>query len=696
MTRSVTLSASISDTVTTARVPAAVRSRLNVSDGGTVTLDWGVGDGVVTVVQGDDSVRTGRIVLPPDTAKQLGLSGGESVTVTAANTATAATVTVAPVPRLAIRSGEQLVRDSLLDRPISTGNTVSISLFDGALDVPLRIISTEPPGPVTMTASTDIVIEDGPAPLQGIDTETPVASTAVGGYTSTINSLRTAVENLVSYRSESRDASDRRAGIVLSGPHGVGKTHLLRHVAWQTSTCVSRVGPQELIDGGMNSVADTLRSAGTTAQESSQGIVHLDKLDTVVSETNEATVATVRDWVDQIQTATGVAIVAEVTDQSALPTELTGGWRLSKAVTVPEPTQGDRAEILRTLATGTDVTDAVDLSASGRRAFGYVAADLVNLWLTAVEHAAAKTDGSLTVGRADMQAALTSTEPAGLDGVSHQIPDVDFDDIGGLSGPKRALRRTVEWPLTEPELFEAVHVDAPTGLLLYGPPGTGKTMLARAVASMSDANFIPVDGPEVMDRYVGESERAVRRLFDRARANAPTIIFFDEIDAIGATRSSDETSQAAERVVSQLLTELDGIKGMNGVTVIGATNRPDLLDDALLRPGRFDRTVGIGMPDVQAREEIFRVHTAKHAIGDAHRRELAERTDGYTGSDIVAIVREAGLLAVEEAIEASPRRSVDGVTIQVSPDHFERALEQVDPSLAPAARRRYESLDRFE
>ena len=698
MTHSVTLSVSISDTVTAAHVPAAVQSKLAVSDGETIALDHGVGDGAVAVVQGDESVQTGQIVLSPDTASQLGLSGGESVTVTAADKAKATAVTVAPVPRLAIRSGEQLVRDSLLGRPISIGNTTSISLFDGALDVPLRVVSTTPSGPVVMGERTDVVIEDGPAPLQGADTETPLPSTAVGGYTSTIDSLRTTIENLVSYQSETRDASDRRAGIVLSGPHGVGKTHLLRHAAWLTNTSISRIGPQELIDGGVDSVADTLRSAGTTAQESGQGIVHLDQLDTVISETDAATAATLRDWVDQLHSITGVAVVAEVTDESTLPMDLTSGQRLSKTVTVPEPTQADRTEILETLARGTDVDDAVDLSAIGQRAFGYVAADLVTLWLTAVEHAATSTDGSesVTVTRADVHAALESTEPAGMGGVSHQIPDVSFGDVGGLDEAKRALRRTVEWPLTKPELFEAVDIDPSTGVLLYGPPGTGKTLLARAVASTSDANFIPVDGPEIMNRYVGESERAVRQLFDRARANAPTVMFFDEIDAIGTTRSSDETSQAAERVVSQLLTELDGVEGTDDVIVIGATNRPDLLDDALLRPGRFDRTVSIGMPDVQAREEIFRIHTASHAIDDVHRRELAERTDGYTGSDIAAVAREAGLLAVEEAMEASPSGSVDRAEIQVTPDYFGRALKQVEPSLTPAARRRHESLDRFE
>ena len=696
MTEPVTLSVSVSDAVSDARVPVAVRSRLALEDGDTVTVTRGIGDSVTTVVTGDESVQTGHIVLPSGIASRLGVSGGESVTVAVADTAAASAVTVAPVPRLTIHGGEQLVRDSVADEAVSVGDTVSISLFDGALDVPIRVVSVSPTGSVVITDSTEVVIEDGPAPLQGVETMTTLPPTAVGGYESTVGSLRTAVADLVSHQSTTRGESTRRAGVVLTGPHGVGKTHLLRHVAWLTNTSISRVGPQKLIEGGVDSAVDALHSAGTAVQESGQGIVHLDRLDTVVSETDGATAAALRDWVEQLRSATGVAVVAEVTDESVLPVGLTCGGLLSRVITVPEPSQADRTDILRTLA-GTDLGETADCSAIGRRAFGYVAADLVDLWLTAVEHASAETgrSGSTAVTQADLVAALESTEPAGMDGVTHQIPDVTFDDIGGLDEAKRELRRTVEWPLTRPELFDALNIDAPAGLLLYGPPGTGKTLLARAVASTSDANFIPVNGPEVMDRYVGESERAVRRLFDRARANAPTVVFFDELDAIGASRTSGETAQAAERVVSQLLTELDGIGGRDEVIVIGATNRPERLDDALLRPGRFDRTVSVGMPDVRAREEIFRVHTAPYALGEAYQRELAERTDGYTGSDIAAVVREAGLLAIEEAIEASSKQPVDRSEIRLSADHFERALERVKPALTPTARQRYESLDGF-
>lgn len=697
MSASVTLSVSISDTVSDARVPVPVQRRLGLTDGDAVVITRGANNDVTATIRGDDSVQAEHIVLPSSVGSQLGVAGGESVTVTAGDTAVASVVTVAPVPRLAIHGGEQLIRTSVADDPVTVGDSKSISLFDGALEVPFRIVSAEPPGPVVVTDSTDILIEDGPAPLEGVETAPAVPSAAVGGYESTVSSLRAAIATLMRDESMDHAGSTQRAGLILAGPHGVGKTHLLRHVAWLTNTNISRVGPQALIEGGVDSATDALHSAATAVQGSGQGIVHLDKLDTVVSETGEATVAALRDWIEQFRSVTGVTVVAEVTDESVLPVPLTAGGLLSKVVAVPEPGQADRADILGTLASEADTGGAVDFAAIGERAFGYVAADLVDLWLTAFERNAAGTGSSdaVTVTQTDLTAALEATEPAGMDGVAEQIPNVSFDDIGGLTEAKRELRRSVEWPLTSPELFDALSVAAPSGLLLYGPPGTGKTLLARAVASTSDANFIPVDGPEIMDRYVGESERAVRRLFDRARANAPTIVFFDEVDAIGSRRTADETSQAGERVVSQLLTELDGIKGGSGVIAIGATNRPKRLDDALLRPGRFEQAVHVGMPDLQAREEIFSVHTASYALGAAYRRELAEQTEGFTGSDIAAVVREAGLLAIEEAMESSANGSVNRSDVRLSVKHFQQAIERVEPSLSPATRQRYESLDGF-
>jgi len=239
------------------------------------------------------------------------------------------------------------------------------------------------------------------------------------------------------------------------------------------------------------------------------------------------------------------------------------------------------------------------------------------------------------------------------------VPSTSFEDIGGLAAPKRELTRAVEWPLQYPEALSRLGVDAPAGVLLYGPPGTGKTMLARAVASTTDANFLTVDGPELLNKYVGESERRVRQLFTRARDSAPAVVFFDEVDALGSARAGDGDSSATERVVSQLLTELDGLHPREQVTVIGATNRPDRIDDALTRPGRFDRVVEVPLPDPEARQEIIRIHTRDRPTEPLDIDEIATKTEGYSGSDISAVLQEASLLALEEHLGAAESEIID-------------------------------------
>jgi transitional endoplasmic reticulum ATPase len=287
----------------------------------------------------------------------------------------------------------------------------------------------------------------------------------------------------------------------------------------------------------------------------------------------------------------------------------------------------------------------------------------------------------------DFRTALEEVEPSAMRDAAVEVPDVTWDDVGGLAAAKRELVRSVEWPLTHPELFAGAGISPPQGILLYGPPGTGKTLLARAVANATDANFISVKGPELLNKYVGESERAVREVFERARQNAPAVVFFDEIDAVSPERSDDD-SGAPERVVSQLLTELDGIEGLESVTVIGATNRPDRIDAALLRPGRLERIVEVPLPDESARESIFRVHTRSMPLRGIDPVDLAARTEGYSGSDIEAVVREAGMLAVEDALGRDG--AADGIV--VTADHFDRALAASEPSITPEQRDYYRDL----
>jgi transitional endoplasmic reticulum ATPase len=697
MTGSVELPVAVSETDGESVLPSAVADRLGLGNGDAVTLQFGVDREVVTAVRAE-SGGTERVVIPPAVADRLDVESGQRVRVVVADPAVADSLRLAPVPRLSVRGGETLLREAIGDRPVTTGGTVPVSLFDGSLDVPFEVLSTEPTGPVRVGERTEVRIEDGPAPVGRDETTTPLPASAVGGYDQVVDALETALRAVLAGSGDTTEAGARRAGILLAGPHGVGKTHLLRHAVWSTGASLHRVSPQRLLSADGAAATEYLSSVATAARGSERGVVYLDRLDAVVEAVPPATTAAVREWVDQVRTATGLAVVAEVTDPAAVPTDLRQGARLSRTLTVPEPDRSDRAAILSTLAAG--ATDA-DVSSVGRRAFGYVAADLVALWLTAVELAVERSDTDRpTVSAAQLERALERTEPSGLDGTTTEVPTTTFDDVGGLDGPKRELTRAVEWPLRNPELFEELAIEPPSGVLLYGPPGTGKTMLARAVASTSDANFTAVDGPELMDRYVGESERAVRRVFERARSNAPTVLFFDEIDALGSARTEREGSGAANRVVSQLLTELDGVERRGRVTVLAATNEPRRLDDALLRPGRFDRVVEVPMPDAAARAEIFRIHLrGRTASGfDVDVRTLAERTDGYTGSDIAAVVREAGLFAIETRVtRAEGHDSVgDDKELRIGRQHLKRALESVGPSLSSEARARYESFERFD
>ncbi|HRR54715.1 MAG TPA: AAA family ATPase, partial [Candidatus Methanomethylicus sp.] len=291
---------------------------------------------------------------------------------------------------------------------------------------------------------------------------------------------------------------------------------------------------------------------------------------------------------------------------------------------------------------------------------------------------------SLKVSKNDFMEALKEITPSALREVYVEVPEVHWDDIGGLDAVKRQLKEMVEWPMKQPELFEQMGIAPPRGILLYGPPGTGKTLLAKAVATESSANFISVKGPEVLSKWVGESEKAVREIFKKARQTAPCIIFFDEIDSIAPQRGNGSSdSGVTERMVNQLLSEMDGMVSLKNVVVIAATNRPDIVDAALLRPGRFDRNVYIPLPDKAAREEIFKVHSGKMPLAkDIDFSLLAEKTEGYTGADIEAVCREAALVALREEMRKK----------DVTMKHFESALKSITMSVSAADMRQYDKM----
>jgi transitional endoplasmic reticulum ATPase len=416
---------------------------------------------------------------------------------------------------------------------------------------------------------------------------------------------------------------------------------------------------------------------------------------------------------DGLEERGDVIVIGATNRIDAIDPALRRGGRFDREIEIGVPDRGGRKEILQVHTRNMPLADSVDLDQYADSTHGFVGADLESLSkegaMNALRRIRPEIDleadeidaeilDALQVTDNDFKEAMKGIEPSALREVFVEVPDVTWEDVGGLDDTKERLRETIQWPLDYPEVFEAMDMDAAKGVLMYGPPGTGKTLLAKAVANESESNFISVKGPELLDKYVGESEKGVRDIFKKARQNAPTVIFFDEIDAIATERGRNSgDSGVSERVVSQLLTELDGLESLEDVVVIATTNRPDLIDAALLRPGRLDRHVHVPVPDEEARRKIFDVHTRdKPLADDVDLDRLARRTEGYVGADIEALTREASMNASREFIQSVTPEEIEGGVgnVRVTMEHFEDALDEVGPSVTEETRERYDEIEK--
>lgn len=502
-------------------------------------------------------------------------------------------------------------------------------------------------------------------------------------------------------------------GVLLHGPPGTGKTLLAKAVASETNSHFILINGPEIISKFYGESEQNLRNKFEDAEKNAPSIIFFDEIDAIATKREETkgdvekrVVAQLLGLMDGLKSRGKVIVIAATNIPNTLDPALRRPGRFDREIELGVPDKNGRLEILKIHTRNMPLAKNVDLKSIADITHGFVGADLNSLAKEAamivlrrilpklkVEGAEEgqpipkETLEKLQVMQKDFIEALKSVRPSAMREVLVETPDVTWEDIGGLEEIKGKLQEAVEWPLKKPEVFERMGIRPPKGILLYGPPGTGKTLLAKAVAKESEANFILINGPSLLSKWVGESEKAVREIFRKARQTAPTILFFDEIDSLVSRRGiRDGDAGSADRVVAQMLTEIDGLESLNDVVIIGATNRPDILDPALLRQGRFDRIIYVTVPDQSARKKIFSIYLNAMPISSNVKAEaLAELTEGYVGSDIEGVCREAAMIALREDIKSK----------EVKMENFKKALEIVKPSVTKDIEEAYRNMEDY-
>ena len=496
----------------------------------------------------------------------------------------------------------------------------------------------------------------------------------IGGLEEEIQKIREMIELPIRHPELfNRIGIDPPKGVLLHGPPGTGKTLLARAVAYETEAHFITISGPEIMSKFYGQSEQNLRKIFDEAKDKAPSIIFIDELDSIAPKRGEVTgeverrvVAQLLSLMDGLEGRGEIIVIGATNRVNDIDPALRRPGRFDREIEIGVPDTDGRYEILLIHTRGIPIKESVDLRAIAERTHGFVGADVEALAKEAAMLAIRKILPKINLDKPipmeilndleitmdDFLDALTSIEPSALREVLIQQPTETWDDVGGLEDAKQQLREVIEWPLRYPELYRHLHSKPPSGILLYGPPGTGKTLLAKALAHESEINFISVKGPEFLSKWVGESEKAVRETFRKARSAAPCIIFFDEIDAIAGVRGRFAGSEVTEQVVSQLLTEMDGLEDLRDVVLLAATNRVDMLDPALLRSGRFGRHIEIPMPDLESRKEIFKIHLKNKPLAkDVSLDQMAELLDGYTGADIQAISEEATLLTIRNAIE---------------------------------------------
>ena len=703
------------------RMDEAAMSELGVKQGDVVEIAGSKASGAIALRNHPEDKGLNIIRIDGLLRRNAGASIGEKATLRKAELQEAKRVTLAPAEaQMQIMASGEALKRSLLGRPLSKGDVVTTtgpgsemlsqffgSQFFGLGEVKFVVANTNPRGIVLVTDMTDVQVSQTAMKVEEAARAPAVTYEDVGGLRDEIQRVREMVELPLRHPELfDRLGIDPPKGVLLHGPPGTGKTMIAKAVSAESeANFISLAGP-EIMSKFYGESEANLRDVFKEAEQNAPSIIFIDEIDAIAPKREEVTgeverrvVSQLLALMDGLQSRGKVIVIAATNRPNALDPALRRPGRFDREIVIGVPSRDGRKEILQIHTRGMPLEKDVDLDEMARTTHGYVGADLAALAREAAMNSLRQVLPEikleeqeipqeilekLRVGKKDFQAAMRQVEPSAMREVMVQVPDVHWNDVGGLEGAKQELREAVEWPLKHPEAFKRLGIEPPHGILVYGPPGTGKTLLARAVATEGEANFISIKGPELLSKWVGESERGVRETFRKARTVAPTVVFFDEIDAMVPRRGSGfGDSHVSERVLSQLLTELDGLEKLENVVVIGATNRPDLIDPALLRPGRFDRLIGVPAPDGEARLEILKIHTQKMSLAKGvDLKVLAAQTDGFAGSDLAGLAREAAMLALRKDLKAK----------EVNQEHFLDALKGMKPSITKEVAASY---DRF-
>ena len=699
------------------RIDPNAMAELNLEEGDLIEIR-GSKTTAATVVSSQSDIGLGIIRMDGTIRKNSGASIGEEIEVKKANVKIAKKVVLAPTENNVKIQGD--IRGLFLNKVMTKGDIVGSGIkppmmqnqsgnpfddmFNNFMDISpmgelkFAVVSTHPTGVVKVGPNTQIDLQDHPIDVSKLDGVTNLVNVSyedIGGLKEEVRKVREMIE-IPLKRPElfEKLGIAPPKGVLMHGSPGTGKTLLAKAVASESDAHFISINGPEIMSKYVGGSEENLREFFEEAEANAPSIIFIDELDAIAPKREETqgeverrTVAQLLTLMDGLNSRGQVVVIGATNRPDSLDQALRRPGRFDREIEIGVPDRDERKEILEIHTRAMPLNEDVDLDKIAESTHGFVGADLESLCKEAAmrvvrriipeinkldEAIPEETLKKIIVNNDDFREALKEIQPSALREVLVQIPDVKWSDIGGLENAKQELKEAVEWPLKYPDLFKKFHVEPPKGILLYGDPGTGKTLLAKAVASESDANFIAIKGPELLSKWVGESEKGVREVFRKARQTAPTIIFFDEIDSIANARGMSEgSSNVTQSVVNQLLTEIDGMEDLQDVAIIAATNRPDIIDPGLMRPGRFDRHIKVDTPDEESRLKIFEVHTNEMPLAeDVKLSKLAKRTEGYVGADIEAVCREAAMLTLRENMEAE----------KVDMNAFNEAMEKVKPN----------------